>query len=85
MLRRDRIISALKDHFTPDYLEVRDVSAQHHGHVGWREGGETHFEIEIRATALSELSRINAHRTVNEALSGEFADGLHALQINILR
>ncbi|MGC6485370.1 MAG: BolA family protein [Candidatus Puniceispirillales bacterium] len=85
MPRRDRIITILEDRFQPQHLDVRDVSAQHHGHAGWREGGETHFEVEISAEALSGLSRIDAHRAVNEALADELAGGLHALQIQILR
>lgn len=85
MPRRDRIITILEDRFSPDHLDVRDVSAQHHGHAGWREGGETHFEVDIRAEPLSAVSRIDAHRAVNDALSGELAEGLHALQIKILR
>ncbi len=84
MSRRDRITTILKDRFSPDHLDVRDVSAQHHGHAGWREGGETHFEIEIRAKALSGLNRIEGHRAVNEVLADEFANGLHALNIKIL-
>ena len=83
-LRRDRIIDRLKTEFEPDTLEVRDISEQHHGHAGWREGGETHFEVDIGADALRGLSRIDAHRLVNTALAGEFAHGLHALQIKIL-
>ena len=69
----------------PDALEVRDVSERHHGHAGWREGGETHFEVDIKAAGLAGLSRVDAHRRVNDALAGEFADGLHALQIRVLR
>jgi stress-induced morphogen len=49
------------------------------------EGGETHFEVDIRAPSLEGLSRIDAHRRVNDALAEELATGLHALQIRILR
>ena len=84
-LRRDRIIDRLETEFEPDTLEVRDISGQHYGHAGWREGGETHFEVDIGAVALRDLSRIDAHRLVNTALAEEFAGGLHALQIKILR
>jgi BolA protein len=75
----------LRAEFSPAELSVRDVSAQHHGHAGWREGGETHFEVDIRAPSLEGLSRIDAHRRVNDALAEELATGLHALQIRILR
>ena len=85
MSRQDRIIALLDEQFSPNHLDVRDVSAQHHGHAGWREGGETHFEVSIRAAGLSALSWIEAHRAVNDALACELEAGLHALQIQILR
>lgn len=83
MSRRDRIFTVLKDTFSPDQLDVQDVSAQHYGHAGWREGGETHMEITISASAFADKSRIEAHRAINEALAEELANGLHALQIRI--
>jgi BolA protein len=83
--RQHRIENRLRAEFSPVELSVRDVSAQHHGHAGWREGGETHFEVGIRAAVLEGLSRIDAHRRVNDALADELATGLHALQIRILR
>ncbi|XDZ65436.1 BolA family protein [Alphaproteobacteria bacterium LSUCC0684] len=75
----------LRAELSPTELLVRDVSAQHHGHAGWREGGETHFEVDIRSPMLEGMSRIDAHRRVNAALADELATGLHALQIRILR
>lgn len=83
--RRQRIENRLQAELSPTSLTVRDVSAQHHGHAGWREGGETHFEVDILAPMFEGLSRIEAHRRVNEALADELASGLHALQIRILR
>ena len=85
MSRRDRIIAVLTGKFAPVHLDVRDVSAAHYGHSGWREGGETHIEVDIKSAALTAMSRIEAHRTVNEALAAEFDSGLHALQISILK
>ena len=83
--RQDRITERLKREFSPKALEVRDVSEGHRGHGGWREGGETHFEVDIGAESLAGLDRVDAHRRVNDALAGEFAGGLHALRIRILR
>lgn len=81
MRTRDRIIQALTDAFQPSFLQVEDESAQHHGHAGWREGGETHFRVRIVAPAFSGLSRIARHRRVNETLKEELAGGVHALAI----
>ena len=37
----------LREAFAPVHLEIIDESERHKGHAGWREGGETHFRVEI--------------------------------------
>ena len=85
MTRQDRIINLLQNALSPSVLEVRDVSHQHHGHAGWREGGETHFEVDITSPQFEGQTRVAAHRMVNDALAEELAQGLHALQIKIIK
>lgn len=85
MTRQDRIINLLQNALSPSVLEVRDVSHQHHGHAGWREGGETHFEVDIASPQFEGQTRVAAHRMVNDALAEELAQGLHALQIKIIK
>ena len=60
---------------------VTDESEQHHGHAGWREGGETHFRLDIVSEAFAGKSRVERHRLVNDILKGAFERGLHALAI----
>jgi BolA protein len=72
---------ALSERFKPDHLEVTDESHQHQGHAGWREGGQTHFRLDIVSAAFQGKSRVERHRLVNEALAGAFERGLHALAI----
>lgn len=80
MGRKQRIEEALLV-FSPAELVVLDESEQHRGHGGWREGGETHFRIQIRANSFNGLSRVECHRRINARLADEFAGGLHALAI----
>jgi BolA protein len=75
------IEQTLTERFAPDQLDVTDESHQHHGHAGWREGGETHFRVEIVSPAFAGKSRLERHRLVNAALSEELAGGVHALAI----
>ena len=56
-------------------------SHQHQGHGGWREGGETHFRVEIVSVAFAGKSRLERHRLVNGALAQELAESVHALAI----
>ena len=79
--RTARIETALRATFAPERLEIEDESERHHGHGGWREGGETHFRVAIVAEAFAGRSRLERHRMVNAALQAELDAGLHALAI----
>jgi BolA family transcriptional regulator, general stress-responsive regulator len=75
------IAQALQERLQPTSLTVKDESEQHHGHAGWREGGETHFRLYIVSDAFSGKSRVERHRLVNDAVKEAFDRGLHALAI----
>ena len=77
----ERITRKLTEAFAPQELKVIDESHQHQGHGGWREGGETHFRVNIVSAAFSGKSRLERHRLVNAALAQELADRVHALAI----
>lgn len=77
------IEDTLRDTFAPTHLEVIDESEHHHGHAGWREGGNTHFRIRIKSAKLDGLSRVDQHRAINAALADQFDAGLHALAIEV--
>lgn len=77
----ERITQKLTEAFAPQELKVIDESHQHQGHGGWREGGETHFRVNIVSEAFTGKSRLERHRLVNAALAQELADRVHALVI----
>ncbi|MDE2788924.1 MAG: BolA family transcriptional regulator [Paracoccaceae bacterium] len=82
MSRASRITTILRDAFAPDVLEVLDDSERHRGHSGYREGGETHYRVRIRAAVFDGVGRIECQRRIHKALAGEFASGLHALSLD---
>ncbi|MCU0885012.1 MAG: BolA family transcriptional regulator [Beijerinckiaceae bacterium] len=84
MTVKDRITTALTQGLQPSFLAVHDDSEQHRGHGGWREGGETHFRVEIEADAFAGKSRLERHRMVNALLAAELAGRVHALAIQAL-
>ena len=65
----------------PTQLEIIDESESHRGHGGWREGGETHFAVEVVSAAFEGKSRLARQRLVMDALKAEFDTGLHALSV----
>lgn len=78
----DEIHTRLTTAFAPDLLQIVDDSEKHRGHGGWREGGETHFNVTIRAAQLAALPRLARHRAVHAAL-GDLTQRIHALALDI--
>ena len=66
----------------PSRLEVIDESEQHHGHAGWREGGQTHFRIRMASPAFTGLGRVERHRLVHKTL-GDIVPRIHALALEL--
>lgn len=81
---QDSIDAKLRAAFAPERLVIIDESHKHHGHAGWREGGETHFRVEIVAAAFRGISRIERQRRIYRALADELAGGVHALALHAL-
>ncbi len=77
-----RIERKLREAFAPRALTVTDDSHKHHGHSGWREGGETHFSVAVLSDAFAGKSRVERHRMINAALAEELAGSVHALAIS---
>lgn len=78
------IDNKLRTRFEPTRLIVDDESSQHRGHTGHREGGESHFRVEIVSAAFEGKNRVARQRLVYEALKAEFDAGLHALALTTL-
>lgn len=79
----EEIRATLEAAFSPRDLEVVDESERHRGHAGYREGGESHFRVRIRADAFAGMSRIDRHRAVHEALGPDLVGRIHALALSI--
>ena len=71
--------------FSPRFLEIIDESEKHRGHAGYREGGNSHFRVRIAADALDGQSRVQQHRAINECLSEELKEAIHALAIEVVK
>jgi BolA family transcriptional regulator, general stress-responsive regulator len=80
----ETIRQKLQDAFSPSSLEVIDQSAKHAGHSGAREGGESHFDVVIRAAAFQGRSRVLRQRDVYAVLKEELAGPVHALSVKAL-
>jgi len=83
MATADTIAQKLKDALSPQHIEVEDVSHHHAGHAGWREGGGTHFTVNIKAASFAGKSRVQQHRLVNSILADELAGDIHALELHL--
>ena len=81
---KDTLTAKLTSKFAPAFLDVIDESMLHHGHSGWREGGETHFRVRIATRHFDGMSRVAQHRAVNEVLADLMDNPVHALAIEVL-
>jgi BolA family transcriptional regulator, general stress-responsive regulator len=78
------IDNKLRTRFAPARLSIEDESSQHRGHAGHREGGETHFRVEIVSSEFEGKTRVARQRLVYETLKDELADRVHALALTTL-
>ncbi len=82
MDRKQRIEQLLTQHFSPNHLEVRDISHKHAGHSGARPEGQTHYELIIRSDQFVGMNKVKMHQAIYAVLAEEFKTGLHALAID---
>ena len=81
----ERIRQKLDATFHPARLEIHDDSHLHAGHhAGAHAGEETHFRVEIVASAFAGQNRVARQRRVYAILAEELAGGVHALQLSAL-
>lgn len=78
---RDWMEARLREQLAPVRLDVIDESHLHAGHSGARPGGETHYRLDIVASAFAGKSRVERHRLVNALMEEAFTRGLHALAL----
>ncbi len=77
----ERIRRKLEAELAPQRLEITDDSERHRGHGGYREGGETHFRVEVVAERFRDMNRVARQREIYRILADELAERVHALQI----
>ncbi len=79
----DEIREKLEAAFEPRALKVVDDSESHRGHAGYQEGGQSHFNVAISSETFENMSRIQRHRAVHNALGPELIGRIHALALQI--
>lgn len=84
MSLREVITSILTKELTPIYIEVTDFSEKHRGHSGYREGGESHFDVVVVSDIFSGKSRIDRQKIVYKLLENEMRTKIHALTLKTL-
>jgi len=80
---RQLIANKLTKAFSPTRLDVVDESAQHAGHAGAREGGQSHFFVDIAAPVFTDMNRVERQRAINAVLADELTGDIHALRMKV--
>jgi len=84
MSMKQTIIEKLTEEFNPTHLNVIDESELHRGHAGYREGGNSHFRVQICAPALEGKPRVMQHRAVMDCMAEELQETIHAFAVEIV-
>ncbi|HFE45468.1 MAG TPA: BolA/IbaG family iron-sulfur metabolism protein [Nannocystis exedens] len=79
MTMHARIEAKLREAFTPAHLEVINQSHHHGG-----SGTQTHFKVIVVADTFAGERLLSRHRRVNNLLTEELTQGVHALTIEAL-
>jgi len=80
--RHQEITTQLNAAFQPSHLVVRDDSEHHKGHAGHGgHGGAGHYHVTIVSDKFQEMTQIEQHRAVYNALSNLMHKEIHALSI----
>jgi len=80
----DRIRAKLTGGLQPLRLDITDDSHLHAGHAGAREGGESHFTVEVVSAAFEGMGRVARQRLVYGLLQEELAGPVHALALRTI-
>ena len=80
---KKNILSKLKKHLEPSFIEVIDESHLHANHNPDAKNGGTHFKIKIISNTFKDKSKIEKHRIVHEILDYELKNGVHALTLSL--
>ncbi len=78
----ETIRGKLEEAFRPTRLDIVDQSHLHLGHAGAPDGGESHFRVEISASAFEGKNRVERQRLVYACLADELAGQVHALSVS---
>jgi len=81
---KEKIYKKIIENIELQFLEVKNNSYLHKGHLGDNGTMETHFEIIVKSQELTNLGRLKAHQKINKILKSEFENGMHALEIKVL-
>jgi BolA family transcriptional regulator, general stress-responsive regulator len=77
------IQSKIENALKPASLEIVNESHLHAGHQEKFDGsGETHLRIRVVSDAFTGKSRVDRHRMINELVTDEMQQGLHAVAID---
>ena len=80
MNRIEMIREKLNTALSPESLEIVDRSHEHAGHEGAK-GGGGHFDVIIVADAFNNMSTVERHRIIYQALGDAMKTEIHALSI----
>ena len=66
--RMEQMQARLTQALSPNHLNIIDESHKHQGHIGWKEGGETHFKLIIVSESFAGKTRVERQKLIYKIL-----------------
>ncbi len=79
----EEIRAKLRAAFGDGNFDIVDDSEAHRGHGGYQDGGESHFNVSVTSAKFADMSRLQRHRAVHEALGRDILSRIHALALKL--
>ena len=78
----DEIKRKLKSNLNLESIDIVDNSYKHKGHKSFSPE-RYHLKLILKSKYLSSISRLDAHKIINDILKEDLKTKIHALEINI--
>ena len=66
-------------------MVLEDNSKKHIGHNEFDGKDETHLYLKIASKSFNNINLINVHKKINSLIESEYKNGLHSLEIKIIK
>ena len=73
----------LRTNLNIKFLKIIDESHKHIGHSGYKEGGESHFRLQVVSPEFKGMTRLEKQKKIYKLLDELMKKQIHALSLDL--